>query len=267
MASNRKETQKQPFLSKKRQKEIASLRLKKYRDRAQQFVVEGIRSVASAIEAQAPILEVVCTEAALQRSEASRLVSSGTLPTFFVAERDFARLSDVQASQGVLAVVEQQWEPLESLRKRQSVLVLDGVQDPGNVGTLLRTAAWFGIEAVVAGPGTADVYNPKVVRSAMGGLWDVRLAKADDLVQTLRTLQGDGWQVYGADLRGTALRHWQPQAPSVLVMGSEAHGLHTMVRDLLSEAITIPGNPSRQGAESLNVAVAGGILMERWVRR
>lgn len=212
--------------------------------------------------AQAPLVEVAVTEAAAQDERVAAMLSQATAPVHQLRAADFAKLSDVQHAQGILAVVEMHDATVNALRDVQRVLALDGVQDPGNVGTLIRTAAWFGIGAILAGPGTADVYNPKVVRSAMGSLWDVRLARTRDLAGALRTLDRPS---YGADLDGTPVATWTPASPSVLVMGSEAHGVSTAVRALLSETVVIPGAATRRGTESLNVAVAGGILMHAWV--
>src|SRR5690606_36059969 len=111
---------------------------------------------------------------------------------------------------------------------------------------------------------TVEFFDPKVVRAAMGGLWDVHLVQADDLADALQTLRTHGVRLYGADLEGTDTRAWQPAVPSALVLGSEAHGLSEPVQRLLDERITIVGSPKRQGAESLNVAVAAGILMHTW---
>jgi TrmH family RNA methyltransferase len=143
--------------------------------------------------------------------------------------------------------------------------VLDAVQDPGNAGTIIRTAAWFGVDALVAGPGTVDFFNPKVVRAAMGGLWDVRLSRTDDLVVLLDRLAAAGFHRYGADLEGMRLRDWSPRVPSVLVLGSEAHGVSPEIAAAVDDRVTITGSPRRHGAESLNVAVAAGILMQHWL--
>ncbi|MEM1095299.1 MAG: RNA methyltransferase [Bacteroidota bacterium] len=248
-------------MTQRRLKEIAALAQKKYRERSGQFVVEGARAVEAAVAAQAPIVEVAVTEAAVQSERVATMLSRVDVPMHQLRTLDFAKLSDVQTAQGVLAVVEMRDATVGDLREVPRVLALDGVQDPGNVGTLIRTAAWFGVGAILAGPGTADVYNPKVVRSAMGSLWDVRLARTRDLTAALHTLDRPS---YGADLVGTPAASWAPISPSVLVMGSEAHGIRATVHAALSETIVIPGAATRQGTESLNVAVAGGILMQAW---
>ena len=249
-------------LSNRRRKEIGKLGRVKYRRRFQQMIVEGDRAVAAAIEAGAPLVDVVISK----DRQGDPLVERVSVPVYVVSEGEMARLSDVETPQGVLAVVRTKLMPEDQLPARRTILALDGVQDPGNVGTALRTAAWFGAEAVLAGSGTAGLFNAKVVRAAMGGLWDVQLAKTKDLAGRLAVLrEGHAFQVYGADLKGISIREWKPAAPSVLVLGSEAHGISSAVKEQLSERLVIEGSRKRQGTESLNVAVAGGILLYQWL--
>ena len=254
-----------PSLSNRRSKEIASLAKKKYRERLGQMLVEGVRSVEAAVEADAPLVEILVTAAAQADARVQTLLQAATVPVHVMPERDLEKLSEVQTSQGILAVARTELLPEDRLATCPTILALDGVQDPGNVGTLIRTAAWFGAGAVLAGPGTADVFNPKVVRAAMGGLWDVMLAHTDDLAACLAALQETGFACYGADLEGTSAARWTPRQPSVLVLGSEAHGLSPGVQALLDERIAIRGTPRREGTESLNVAIAGGILVYAWL--
>lgn len=254
-------------LSNRRRKEIASLRYKKYRERLGQFVVEGVRSVEAAVEAGAPLVDVVVEEAVRDDPSVQAVLArlAPEVPVVAVSAEDMAALSNVETSQGLLAVARVEQCPEEKLMQARSVLALDGVQDPGNVGTLIRTAAWFGVEVVLAGPRTAGCFNPKVVRAAMGGLWDVDLARAEDLGATLDALQQKGFALYGADLAGTPASAWAPRAPAVVVVGSEAHGLSAAVLARLHERVSIPGGARRAGTESLNVAVAAGILMHAWL--
>ncbi|HET6569523.1 MAG TPA: RNA methyltransferase, partial [Rhodothermales bacterium] len=246
-------------------KEIASLTQRKYREHLGQMLIEGTRSVESAVAAGAPLVDVVVSESRVHDTQVRALVEGLAVPVYILPERELARISDVETSQGVCAVARIELFPDDRLETLRSVLALDGVQDPGNVGTLLRTAAWFGVDGVVAGPGTVDFFNPKVVRSAMGGLWDVRLTRSGDLAGLLTRLGRAGFHRYGADLAGACVSDWRPSLPAVLVLGSEAHGLAAATAAALDECVTIPGDPRRHGAESLNVAVAGGILMHRWL--
>lgn len=252
-------------LSKRRLKEIRSLSTKKYRDRLGQTIVEGVRGVEAALDAGARLTEILTTESALDASGAA--VERSGAPCYVVSDREMDRISDVETSQGVLAVVAVERMKDDRLDGLARIIALDGLQDPGNAGALIRTAAWFGVDAVVTAAGTVDLYNPKVVRAAMGGLWDVGHAHVDDLATLLRRLRSAGFTAYGADLEGTAAGEWTPSEPSVLVFGSEAHGISGSVAALLDERIVIPGNARRRGVESLNVAVAGGIAVYEWTRR
>jgi TrmH family RNA methyltransferase len=260
-----------------------------------------VRAVASALAAGAPLVDLVvdadgvdadgvgadgvgadarAADPAVQ-ALADRAAARG-LPVYATDAATLARLADVATSQGVLATVRTDRVDPGALpayldrqgRRAPRLLALDGVQDPGNVGTLVRTAAWFGADAVVAGPGTASLYGPKTVRAGMGGHWDLALSRAPDLAATLGHLRHLGWAVYGADMEGTPVRAWTPRRPSVLVLGSEAHGLSPAVQACLDEPVALPRAPSAEpagsetdgaGVESLNVAVAGGILLHAWL--
>ena len=252
-------------LTARRRKEIASLTRKKHRDHLGQFLIEGVRAVEAAVAAGAPLVELLVSETVQAEARVQVLLAEVAVPVYVVPERDLARLSDVQTSQGLLAVACPRLLPEAHLETLDTVLALDGVQDPGNAGAVIRTAAWFGVEAVLAGPGTADLFQPKVVRATMGGLWDVHLAQTADLPAQLAHLRRHGFACYGADLHGTPVQAWRPRRPSVLVLGSEAHGLASGVQTLLAERVCIAGATQRTATESLNVAVAAGILIYAWM--
>lgn len=258
-------------LSNRRRKEINSLTRRKYRKQLGQTLIEGVRAVESALAAGAPITEIIVAEEDQNSPRVQSCCARASVPVYVLPAEEVGRLSDVQTSQGVLAVVETVYTSeealVEGLGPAATVLALDGVQDPGNVGTILRTAAWFGADAVVAGAGTAGLYGPKVMRAAMGGHWDLRLVRTDALAALLGRLRAAGARCYGADLQGVRVGAWRPTTPSVLVLGSEAHGISEAVRAEVDEAVAIPGSPRREGAESLNVAVAAGILIYEWSGR
>lgn len=257
------------LLSNRRSKEMASLQHKKYRERLGQFVIEGVRSVEAAVLGGASLVDVVVQED-LQDDPAVRTILDALpadVPVYRAVDDDVAAISNVATPQGILAVANIDLLPTDHLTATSAILALDGVQDPGNVGTLIRTAAWFGIDVVLAGPGTAGFFNPKIVRAAMGGLWDVRLSQTDDLGGILDALQRAGFALYGADLAGTPATVWQSRRPAVLVVGSEAHGLSAAVLSRLHQRIAIPGAVGRAGTESLNVAIASGILLYEWLGR
>ena len=252
-------------LTARRRKEIASLTRKAHRDRLGQLLIEGVRAVEAAVAAGAPLVDLLVSDAAQAEARVQALLAEADVPVYVLPERELARLSDVQTNQGVLAAARPRLFPEARLATLDTILALDGVQDPGNVGTVIRTAAWFGVEAVLAAPGTADFFQPKVVRATMGSLWDVHLAQTADLPAQLAHLHEHGFACYGADLDGTPVQTWQPRRPSVLVLGSEAHGLSPAVQTLLAEHVAIAGAIGRAATESLNVAVAAGILVYGWM--
>ena len=255
-------------LSNRRRKQISRLTRRKHRLERGATLIESRRALTSAVEAGAPIVELVVTEEARNDPEIQSLVDRAGAPVHVTDAETLRKMADVQSPQGVLAVVERKLQEagdlVAGLAERATVLLLDGVQDPGNVGTLVRTAAWFGVEAVVAGPGTAGLFHPKVMRAAAGGQWDVACARSESLPDLLDTLRRSSFSLYGADLEGTRADAWAPQRPSALVLGSEAHGLSAAVLNRLDEPVSIPAAPRRRAAESLNVAVAAGILVYEW---
>lgn len=256
-------------LSNRRRKAIASLARRKERTRQNQTLIEGRRALDAALTADAPLVDGVVTRQALDDPEVQTLLDRITVPVYVTDVETMKQLTDVAAPQGIVAVVERRLvEPtilLDRLDTSGSVLLLDGVQDPGNVGTLVRTSAWFGVDAVAAGPGTAGLYGPKVMRAAAGGHWNLHLTRTDALGPLLDQLRQRGFRLYGADLHGISASTWTPDSPSALTLGSEAHGLSAPVLDRLDTPVAIPGAPHRPAAESLNVAVAGGILLYEWL--
>ena len=243
-------------------KETAALSRRRHRQRTGTFVVEGVRSVTSALDAGARFDSVFVSPGAdLPAGLLDRLGAAASI--FDTGERDMARMSDVTTPPGILAVVRIP-APAPSDAPPARTLFLDGIQDPGNVGTLIRTAAWMGVDAVVAGPGTADPYAPKVVRSTMGGLWDVRIEQVDDAAAWLTSLAAAGASTWVADFGGVPADEWHPSTPAVLVIGSEANGPSNAVSSVCEGVVSIPARAGRAGVESLNAAVAGAILMSRW---
>ncbi len=228
--------------------------------------MEGVRAVEAAAAAGAVIREFVVAHSRKNDQEILRLQEMIDVAPAYGSADDVARISDVKTSQGVLAVVDTRWAKLADLVRMPKVLVLDGVQDPGNAGTIVRTAAWYGIEAVLVGPGTADLFSPKVLRASMGGIWDVAVARTDDLVRSLTALKEAGHAIVAADAEGVEVGSWTPSGAVCLVLGSEGAGVTAGVRTLADDAVGIGGSERRRGTESLNVAVAAAVIMDHWVR-
>ena len=211
----------------------------------------------------------------MSESAQSRLAERFHIPedrVYVVSERDMRTVSAVETSQGVLGVAGILRAAPETLASMQRVVLLDGVSDPGNAGAIIRTAAWFGVEAVVTLRDSVDTYHPKVVRASMGGVWDVGHVKRLTRPACSEELAARGFAVYGADLEGIPVDDWTPALPSVLVLGSEAHGISRTFGSGSPSGVLIPGRahrdekPGGQGVESLNAAVAAGHLLHAWAR-
>jgi TrmH family RNA methyltransferase len=250
--------------TRQRLRDLAALARRKGRDALGLFLVEGVRSVEAAVAAGAPLVEILVSHEAAEASRVAALAERAAVPVHRLPARDLDRVGDAQAGQGVVAVAARVvQERLPDPATLRAVVALDGVQDPGNVGAILRSAAWFGADLVLLDARSADPEGPKAVRASMGGLWDVPVARVPDLADALDALRAAGLAVWGADMAGVAPAQWRPGAASVLVMGSEAHGLSPDVAARLDGVVSIPRGGARAagGVESLNVVVAAGILL------
>ncbi|MFI5210880.1 MAG: TrmH family RNA methyltransferase [Gemmatimonadales bacterium] len=241
---------------------IRDLRLRRGRERRGLALAEGVRLVEEAVQAGigirlaavAPALEGTPRGRALK----VRLEAAG-VELHQVDDRALAGLADTEHPQGIVAVIEPRTWSLEQvpLGARAVVLVLDGVQDPGNVGTMIRTALGLGTSAVVALKGTAELTSPKVLRATMGAVFRLPCVASDDetfLPWAARHHLG----LWLADAGGTSLRSWRPTRPLALVVGNEGAGVRDTLAGVAAGRVGIPLQP---GAESLNVAVAAGILL------
>jgi TrmH family RNA methyltransferase len=237
---------------------LRSLREKKHREALGLFVIEGEKVVAELLAAQFPLVEIYATPAWI----APILPRSASSPrSVSLTKAEMARASHYPTPSSVLAVGRIQRLPLtpEALREGLT-LMLDGVQDAGNVGTLLRIADWFAFDRVVLSPDCADVFNQKVINSSMGSF--VRLpVLTGELAPALRELRRAGAQlpILGCDLEGDNV-HTLPALPNaVVIVGSEGRGLSAAVAQCVTQRVTIP----RFGhAESLNAGVAAAIVCD-----
>ena len=167
-------------------------------------------------------------------------------------------ISDTVSPQGIMAVVRQpEWNPGMPPAGNGKILLLDGIRDPGNLGTIIRTAEAAGVRAVYLSPDCADQYNPKVIRSTMGSIFRVPVISAD-LIDVIRNLKSSGIKVYGTSLEAAATYREADLSDAAIIIGSEANGARKEVLDSASQCIKIP---MAGQVESLNAAVSAAILM------
>lgn len=252
-------------LSKTRIKDLARLKLRKVRDEQSVFVAEGDKLVRELMYSFR-CLEIVANEDWLSRygNEASQVCGRVECADSGVMER----ISLLKTSREVFAVMQKpKWVNPQPVYKGL-VVALDGVQDPGNVGTIIRTADWFGIENVICGNGCADVFSPKVVQSTMGALSRVKVYENVNLSKYLETCREAGLEIYGTELDGNDIYETELGCYGVIVMGSEGNGIGQEVRRTLTKEIKILSYPQgRQTSESLNVAQATAIICSEFRRR
>ena len=237
---------------------------RKARERSGLFVAEGIRTVEELLASSLVVVGAVASEV-LDRTPRGKALAAALdargVDVLRVDERDFHSASDTENPQGVLAIAEQPVYKLAAAvdagAEAVRLLVLDGIQDPGNVGALLRTAAALGVTATVALPGTVDVWNAKVVRSAVGMQFHhpTPSSTKDELLPFLRER---GIVLWGADARGELVDTVTPPRRLALALGNEGAGLGDALRGSCERLVALPMAP---GAESLNVAVAAGIML------
>lgn len=251
------------MMSKAKLRLIRSLEHKKYRDAAGLFVVEGEKAVGDMLASRRAAAIFACRRWIEQHPECVEAADEVTE----CSDDELQRAGFLRHQQGVIALFAQDREPfsLDGLRSGL-VLALDGVQDPGNVGTIVRIADWFGIRRVLLSRDTADIYNPKTVQATMGSIARVRVDSCD-LVPTLRSL-APRIDICGTLLDGSGIYAESLPADAVIVMGSEGRGLSEEVRELVTRRLRIPSYPPGAAtADSLNVAVATAIVCSEFRRR
>lgn len=244
------------MISKAKAKLIRSLGQKKQRDTTGLFVAEGPKVVSDIMECATPTL-LLATRDWLAKNN----VSQGA-EVCEVTDDELRAVSFLQHPQQVLAVFRQSdvSAPYDTALSPDSLYIaLDGVQDPGNLGTIIRIADWFGIEHVFASPTTADVWNPKVVQATMGSIARVSVTYAP-LVPLIERAP-EGFPIYGTLLDGKDIHEAKLRGRGLLVMGNEANGITPDVARRVTERILIPNYPrGRKTADSLNVAIATAIM-------
>lgn len=242
------------MITKNQIKLVVSLRQKKYREESRLFFAEGVKVVKEMISAGAALKYVFCTEEIAN----TELVGIPDLPLYIGSSDDLKKMTALSTSPGILAVAEIPDAAATAVRNEdQLILALDDIRDPGNLGTIIRLADWFGIKHVLCSHGTADLYNPKVIQSTMGSFLRVNV-KYLDLPDNLIKLHANGFHIYGMYLDGTDIYKADFPAKSVFVIGNESNGISEEVSSSISEKVTIPS--FGKGAESLNAAIAATVV-------
>lgn len=240
-------------LSKNNLKLITSLQQKKYRQRHKLFVAEGIKVVNELLNSSLEVYQVFTTDNSLEFIDAVDFI--------LISENELKKISTLKKPNKVLALFK---IPEDKLISDESsfILALDNVNDPGNLGTIIRLCDWFGITELVCSKSTVDCYNQKVVQSTMGSLTRVNISYVD----LASFLSKASLPVYTADMDGNNVYTSELSQKAILVMGNEANGISKEISEIVKHKLTIPRFGKIQQTESLNVATATAILLSEFKR-
>ena len=250
------------MLSSNRIKQLKSLHKKKFRRIENKFLLEGHRLIEQALSANTKIEEVWITKKSQYSSIGEKLlqkINTHNIPWSITHDKIIRQISDSLNDQGIVAL-----SPIPAYKKYNNPpkrsIYLDGISDPGNLGTILRTAAWFGIKSIFLSLDCVDPFNSKVVRSAMGAHYYFSHFESVSDKDLLINLNTSRIKILAADIIGLSI-HKLDLSDSLgwcLVLGNESHGISKSAEHYIQSKIAIPGI---EGMESLNVSVAGGILL------
>ena len=246
-------------------KSIKKLKERKYRDLNNEYIIEGIKILKEAIQEKAVIKKIVICEECLANNiiDEKLLYEIAKYDCLYVSKKIFEGLTDVSKPQGILAVVEKNNK--KDINYNEDIIVaLDGLQDPGNLGTILRTLDSANLSQVVVSKDTVDAYNPKVVRSTMGAIFRVNIVEAENLKETLKEMKRHKYKVMCTDLTASKNIYEIDYYKKILVIGNEANGISKELLDMADEKIIIP---MLGKTESLNASVATSIIVYEYVRR
>ena len=231
-------------------KRVTSLHKKKYRDEYKEFFIEGIKTIEEAIKYNKIIKNIFyCPDMINYNLE---------FPANEVTKEVISKMADTSTPQGIIAICS---IPKYELKNKQKLIYLDRVQDPGNVGTIIRTADAFGFDGILLSKGCADVYSPKVVRATMGSLFHIPIIQDVD-IKEIKNLNS---KIYSSSLETTNfLNEISIDEPFILVIGNEGQGISEEIKSITDEFVKINmmGN-----AESLNASIAAGILMYEFSKK
>ncbi|MFN0048984.1 MAG: TrmH family RNA methyltransferase [Cytophagales bacterium] len=247
------------MLSKNTLKFIKSLQIKKFRDEEGLFIVEGLKSVVELLNSKFEIQGVYCTPDFEKYLKPFAIVKS---KISIITQSELESISRLTSNDSMLAVAKMDKNSIIAFKNIESALLLNQIQDPGNLGTIIRTADWFGIKTIICDEATVDFYNPKVISATMGSFTRVNIHYTD-LENSIVSLKSNDFTIYGALLNGLKMSEITKTSKYALVIGNESNGITDSIQKLIDKSISIEGFGD---AESLNAAVAAGIIMHHLSR-
>ncbi len=247
-------------------KNIRKLKEKKYRDIENSYIIEGIKIVKEAIAEKATIKQIVVCEECINDGELDKdtLYEIAKYNLIYVTKKVFDLITDVKTPQGIIAVIEKNNANKGIDYSQDIIIALDDLQDPGNLGTILRTVDSANLNQIILSKNSADPYNPKVVRSTMGAIFRVNILEVENLKDELEKVKQNGFKVMVTSLDTKSSIYDTEYNKKVIVIGNEANGVSKEIQNMADEKVKIPMIGK---TESLNASVATGIMIYEYVRR
>ena len=254
-------------------KHIKKLKEKKYRDENNEYIIEGIKLIKEAIQEKAKIKQIIICEDCEKNLGIDKelIYEIAKENCIYVTKKIFESITDVTNPQGILAIIEknnievQINNNIQEINLKEDIIVaLDGVQDPGNLGTILRTVDSIGLTQILVSKDTADSYNPKVVRSTMGAIFRIKIIECENLENTLKMLKEKKFSILATSLQTKNSIYDVDYNKTVVVIGNESKGVTENIQKIADKKVKIP---MLGKTESLNASVATGIVLYEYVRQ
>ena len=247
-------------------KHIRKLKDKKYRDESNEYVVEGVKLVEEAVKENAKIKQIIVCEDTTRTYEIPThiMLEIAKYECISVSDKIFNIITQVTNPQGIMAIIEKNAQNAKIDYTQDIIVVLDDVQDPGNLGTILRTVDSIGLNQIIVSKGTADAFNSKVVRSTMGAIFRIKIIEVENLAQAIKEMRKHHFKLMVTSLQTDNSIYDIGFNKKIIVIGNESNGVSEEIQDMADEKAKIP---MLGKTESLNASVAAGIVMYEYVRQ
>ena len=247
-------------------KHIKKLKDKKYRDENNEFIIEGTNLIEEAVKEKAKIKKIIICEDTTKTYEIPTNIrlEIAKYECIYVTEKIFNLITQVANPQGIMAIVEKTTKEDEIDYTQDLIVMLDDIQDPGNLGTILRTIDSIGLKQIIVSKETADAFNSKVVRSTMGAIFRIKIIEAENLIDTIKNIKKHHYKLVVTSLQTNNTIYDINYNKKIIVIGNEGNGVSKEIQDMADEKIKIP---MLGKTESLNASVATGIVLYEYVRQ
>ena len=247
-------------------KHIRKLKDKKYRDESNEYVVEGVKLVEEAVKENAKIKQIIVCEDTTRTYEIPThiMLEIAKYECISVSDKIFNIITQVTNPQGIMAIIEKNAQDAQIDYTQDIIVALDDVQDPGNLGTILRTVDSIGLNQIIVSKGTADAFNSKVVRSTMGAIFRIKIIEVENLAQAIKEMRKHHFKLMVTSLQTKNSIYDIDFNKKIIVIGNEANGVSKEIQDMADEKAKIP---MLGRTESLNASVAAGVVMYEYVRQ